>query len=67
MPSKSGSMVALHQACLTLKSGSSRVAIVGGTELLLHPDQTVAMSQVGYVFRSKSLRIVTKMEPCLLI
>lgn len=45
----SGSMVALHQACLTLKAGESRMAIVGGTELLLHPDQSVAMSSVGMV------------------
>ncbi|KAI9830656.1 MAG: hypothetical protein M1819_005466 [Sarea resinae] len=45
----SGSMVALHQACLTLKSGASRIAVVGGTELLLHPDQTIAMSQVGMI------------------
>ncbi|KAK2612700.1 hypothetical protein QQS21_001317 [Conoideocrella luteorostrata] len=45
----SGSMVALHQACLTLKAGESRMAIVAGTELLLHPDQSVSMSAIGMV------------------
>jgi acyl transferase domain-containing protein len=40
-------MVALHQACQTLRAYESRMAIVGGTELLLHPDQSVAMSTVG--------------------
>ncbi|KAI5920728.1 hypothetical protein F4810DRAFT_713262 [Camillea tinctor] len=43
----SGSLVALHQACQTIQAGESRTAIVGGTELLLHPDQSVAMSLVG--------------------
>jgi len=45
----SGSMVALHQACQALKARDSRIAIVGGTELLLHPDQSVAMSINGWV------------------
>lgn len=46
---KSGSLVALHEACLTLRMGQSRMAIVGGTEVLLHPDQNVSMSSGGYV------------------
>ncbi|KAJ5833041.1 Highly reducing polyketide synthase sdnO [Penicillium riverlandense] len=45
----SGSMVALHQACQNLRTGESSMAIVGGTQLLLHPDQAVAMSMVGMV------------------
>ncbi|KAI1636501.1 hypothetical protein F4809DRAFT_662452 [Biscogniauxia mediterranea] len=45
----SGSLVALHQACKTIEAGESRTAIVGGTELLLHPDQSVAMSLVGLI------------------
>ncbi|KAM7184358.1 hypothetical protein V8F20_012255 [Naviculisporaceae sp. PSN 640] len=43
----SGSLVALHEACLTLRTGQSRMAIVGGTEVLLHPDQNVSMSSGG--------------------
>ncbi|KAI0599931.1 hypothetical protein F4775DRAFT_591035 [Biscogniauxia sp. FL1348] len=45
----SGSLVALHQACKTIEAGESRTAIVGGAELLLHPDQSVAMSLVGLI------------------
>ncbi|KAJ5896473.1 Highly reducing polyketide synthase sdnO [Penicillium subrubescens] len=45
----SGSMVALHQACQNLRTGESNMAIVGGTQLLLHPDQAIAMSTVGMV------------------
>jgi acyl transferase domain-containing protein len=44
---KSGSLVALHEACTALRTGQSRMAIVGGTEVLLHPDQNVIMSSGG--------------------
>ncbi|SPO07730.1 related to polyketide synthase [Cephalotrichum gorgonifer] len=43
----SGSLVALHEACIALRTGQSRMAIVGGTEILLHPDQNVSMSSGG--------------------
>lgn len=43
----SGSMVAIHQACLSLRTRESRIAIAGGTELLLHPDQFVPWSFNG--------------------
>ncbi|PGH10855.1 hypothetical protein AJ79_05215 [Helicocarpus griseus UAMH5409] len=43
----SGSLVALHEACTALRAGQSRMAIVGGTEILLHPDQNVVMSSGG--------------------
>ncbi|KAH7012488.1 uncharacterized protein B0I36DRAFT_299658 [Microdochium trichocladiopsis] len=43
----SGSLVALHEACLALRTRQSRLAIVGGTELLLHPDQFVCMAAAG--------------------
>ncbi|KAK2809395.1 Type I Iterative PKS [Emmonsiellopsis sp. PD_5] len=43
----SGSLVALHEACTALRAGHSRMAIVGGTEILLHPDQNVIMSSGG--------------------
>ena len=46
---QSGSLVALHEACIALRTGQSRMAIVGGTEVLLHPDQNVSMSSGGYV------------------
>ncbi|OBT81690.1 Type I Iterative Polyketide synthase (PKS) [Pseudogymnoascus sp. 03VT05] len=57
----SGSMVAVHQACQGLRTGESRMAIVGGTQLVLTPDQMVPMSMVGmtnpdgrcYVFDSR--------------
>ncbi|KAG0645551.1 Highly reducing polyketide synthase [Hyphodiscus hymeniophilus] len=57
----SGSIVALHQACQTLRTGESGMAIAGGTQLVLTPDQTLLMSMVGmtnadgkcYVFDSR--------------
>lgn len=43
----SGSMVALHEACLGLRARESEMAIVAGTQLLLAPDQIIPMSMVG--------------------
>lgn len=40
----SGSMVALHQACQSLRLGESKVALVGGSNLILSPDQMIPMS-----------------------
>ena len=40
----SGSMVALHQACQCLRMGESQIAIVGGANLILSPDQMIPMS-----------------------
>ena len=36
----SSNMVALHQCVQSLRAGESRVAIAGGTELLLGPGQS---------------------------
>ncbi|KAL2751801.1 hypothetical protein ACRALDRAFT_1053174 [Sodiomyces alcalophilus JCM 7366] len=43
----SGSLVALHQACQSIRTGESDLAIVGGSQLILHPDQTLSMNQIG--------------------
>ena len=53
----SSSLVALHQGCQSLRSGESEMAIVGGSNLLISPDTTVAMSNLGFLAedgRSKS-------------
>jgi acyl transferase domain-containing protein len=42
----SGSMVALHLACQALRVGETNAAIVAGTNLLLGPDMTIAMSSL---------------------
>ncbi len=44
---QSGSLVALHQACQSIRTGESDLAIVGGSQLILHPDQTLTMNQIG--------------------
>jgi acyl transferase domain-containing protein len=43
----SGGLVAIHQACLSLRSGESSMAIVGGTNLILTPDFMFGMSFMG--------------------
>lgn len=42
----SGSMVGLHLACQSLRSGESNMSVVGGVNLLLSPDMTIAMSML---------------------
>ncbi|MFN8439523.1 MAG: amino acid adenylation domain-containing protein [Caldilineaceae bacterium] len=41
----SSSLVAVHQACLALRQGECDLALVGGVNLILSPDLTVALSQ----------------------
>ena len=41
---QSGSLVALHQACRTLRADESTLALAGASQLLLTPDQSIAMS-----------------------
>ena len=43
----SGSLVALHQACQSIRTGESEQAIVGGTNLILSPKTTISLSQYG--------------------
>ncbi|TAQ83605.1 hypothetical protein B7494_g8071 [Chlorociboria aeruginascens] len=40
----SGSLVAIHQACQSLRSGESNMALAGGTSLMLSPDLMMGMS-----------------------
>nr|ALQ32954.1 putative polyketide synthase [Fusarium sacchari] len=42
----SGGLVALHQACLTLRADESAIALAGASQLLLTPDQSLVMSQL---------------------
>ncbi len=41
----SSSLVAVHQACRSLQTGESDLALAGGVNMLLAPDLTVALSQ----------------------
>ncbi|KFA59987.1 hypothetical protein S40285_08484 [Stachybotrys chlorohalonatus IBT 40285] len=43
----SGSLVALHQACHSLRSGETDLALVGGAQLVIHPDLMPIMSEMG--------------------
>ncbi|KEY73875.1 hypothetical protein S7711_06085 [Stachybotrys chartarum IBT 7711] len=42
----SGGLVALHQACQTLRAGEATVALAGASQLLLSPEQSSIMSQL---------------------
>ncbi|TAQ84788.1 hypothetical protein B7494_g6896 [Chlorociboria aeruginascens] len=42
----SGSMVALHLACQSLRTRESRVTVAGGSNLILSPDHMLTMSQL---------------------
>jgi acyl transferase domain-containing protein len=44
----SGSLVALHQACQSIRAGECRQAIVGGTNLMLDPEMMTTMSNLKY-------------------
>ncbi|MCC6750543.1 MAG: AMP-binding protein [Deltaproteobacteria bacterium] len=43
----SSSLVALHLACQSLRAGESDLALVGGVNLILGPEASVAMCQLG--------------------
>ncbi|KAF4632400.1 hypothetical protein G7Y89_g5719 [Cudoniella acicularis] len=45
----SGSLVAIHQACQSLRSGETSMALAGGTNLILSPDIMVPMSLLQFL------------------
>jgi acyl transferase domain-containing protein len=48
----SGSLVALHQACQSLQTGESSMAIASGVNLILNPDHMFGLSNMQYVTRT---------------
>lgn len=49
----SASLVALHQACQSLRSGESKQAIVGVTNLILNPKTMISLSNLGFVISNR--------------
>jgi acyl transferase domain-containing protein len=45
----SGSMVAVHQACQSLRTHESTMALAGGVNLILNPDHMIGMSNLQSV------------------
>lgn len=43
----SSSLTGLHEACMAIHRGDCRAAIVGGTNLILNPNMTIAMTEQG--------------------
>ena len=58
----SASLVALHQACQSIRSGESTQAIVGGTNLILSPKTNMSLGGLGYAsFRFEMIsRLLTR-------
>ena len=52
----SSSLTALHLACQALKSGDCTAAVVGGTNLILHPKQYVTLCRLGMLSRGDQCR-----------
>ena len=52
----SGSMVAIHQACQSLRVGEAKIALAGGVSLIITPDLMVPMSSIGYIPLSQTPR-----------
>lgn len=42
----SSSIVALHQACQSLRTGESKLALAGGVNVILHPDLMLSLSKM---------------------
>ena len=53
----SSSLVAFHQACQTIRSGESTVALAGGVSLLLHPFVFVNFSKASMLSRQGRCRV----------
>ncbi|MFF2652406.1 SDR family NAD(P)-dependent oxidoreductase [Streptomyces sp. NPDC058045] len=45
----SSSLVAVHQACATIRSGECEVALAGGVNVMTHPSKYVQLSQGGFL------------------
>ncbi|KAL8953177.1 MAG: hypothetical protein Q9222_000950 [Ikaeria aurantiellina] len=43
----SGSLVALHQACQSLRTGEVQMAVAGGVNLILSPDRMIGMTNLS--------------------
>lgn len=56
----SSSLTALHDACLAVQRGECESAIAGGTNLIMNPHMTIAMTeQVRSPKRSASLAVLS--------
>jgi acyl transferase domain-containing protein len=43
----SSGLVALHEACKSIRNGEVKQALIGGANLILDPDQTTVMSSMS--------------------
>ncbi|KAK5988136.1 Highly reducing polyketide synthase azaB [Cladobotryum mycophilum] len=48
----STAMASLHLACQSLRSGDAEMAVVGGTNLILHPGSSIGLSTLGFLSAS---------------
>jgi acyl transferase domain-containing protein len=45
----STTLTLLHMACQSLRTGNSKISIVGGSNIILNPDIYITLSNLGYV------------------
>ena len=58
----------MHEACKAIRSGEIHQALVGGTNLILDPEEIAVMSSMQYVGRNLPMsnsRAKAELESCL--
>ena len=56
----SSSLVAVHEACKAIRSGEAKMALVGGTNLILDPEKLAVVSSMQLVIHATLRTIILR-------